>query len=58
MFQRASERGMIGSGGGVVLRWDGKDYYPKLTPKTFGCAKVPSAAAVELRGDALIGRES
>jgi len=33
----------------VVVRWDGKDYYPKLTPKTFGCAKVPSAAAVELR---------
>ena len=40
---------MVRGDGGVVVIWDGKDYYPKLTPKTFGCAKVPSAAAVELR---------
>jgi hypothetical protein len=48
-FQRASERSVIRGVCGVVMIWDGKDYYPKLTPKTFGCAKVPSAAAVELR---------
>jgi hypothetical protein len=33
-----------------------KGLLPKLTPKTFGCAKVPSAAG-GLGGDALIGRE-
>lgn len=49
MFQRASEKSVVRGGGGAVVIWDGKDYYPKLTPKTFGCAKVPSAAAVELR---------